>query len=273
MGHIKHLKKHLNFCYRAHIYLLVFWMEPPSIISALNVLVELDKLYLIWFSDLHMNRAWTWHTVTARWRGKMMHFHSNARGNGQKITRWTVTYTVNRRVLVWTKERRNALEPFQCRRWWNPQGQLLGLDDAELLLSVSESVSSLPLLAALWAPGLDVDVSIRPGGSEAPLLWQSVCPLTGGGLLINVGMLCRERNYYHSQKKMCFKKGNSTDFTSKFVGNTTVYVKKKVYKAFCGSRGSCAKSDKWTQVMSLESSTVVAEDYKFENDNNLGVWS
>lgn len=47
MGHIKHLKKHLNFCYRAHIYLLVFWMEPPSIISALNVLVELDKLYLI----------------------------------------------------------------------------------------------------------------------------------------------------------------------------------------------------------------------------------
>ncbi len=32
------------------------------------------------------------------------------------------------------------------------------------------------------------------------------------------------------------------------------------YTAFCGSRGSCVKSDKLPQVMSLESASVGAED-------------
>ena len=33
------------------------------------------------------------------------------------------------------------------------------------------------------------------------------------------------------------------------------------------------KSDKLPQVMSLESESVGAEDYKFENETNLEVWS
>lgn len=45
---------------------------------------------------------------------------------------------------------------------------------------------------------------------------------------------------------------------------------KKLYKAFRGSRGSCAKSDKSPQVMSLESELVGSEDYKFENENIWG---
>ena len=40
---------------------------------------------------------------------------------------------------------------------------------------------------------------------------------------------------------------------------------KKLYEAFCSSRGSCVKSDKLPQVMSLESASVGAEDYTFEN--------
>ncbi len=32
------------------------------------------------------------------------------------------------------------------------------------------------------------------------------------------------------------------------------------------------KSDKLPRVMSLESELVGAEDYKFENEQNLGVW-
>lgn len=84
------------------------------------------------------------------------------------------------------------------------QHQLLGLDDAVLLLSVSESVSSLLLLAALRIPGLVLDVSILPRGSDAPLLitWldvSGVCPLSNGELLTSVGMLCREENSYYTQ--------------------------------------------------------------------------
>ena len=33
------------------------------------------------------------------------------------------------------------------------------------------------------------------------------------------------------------------------------------------------KSDKLPQVMSIESASFGAEDYKFENQKNLGVWS
>ncbi len=54
------------------------------------------------------------------------------------------------------------------------------------------------------------------------------------------------------------------------VGSTTAYVWKKLYKA---SRGSYVKSDKLPQVMSLESASVRSEDYKFENEKNLAVWS
>lgn len=36
--------------------------------------------------------------------------------------------------------------------------------------------------------------------------------------------------------------------------------KKKLYKAFCGSRRSSVKSDKLPQMMSLESLSVGAED-------------
>lgn len=99
---------------------------------------------------------------------------------------------------------RNRLKPFQCHRWWNMQCQLLGLDDAELLLSVSESVSSLLLLAACWAFDLDLEISPLPGGSEAPLLSHEVCPLIDDGLPINVGMLCGKRRNCHRQQK-CFK--------------------------------------------------------------------
>ncbi len=49
--------------------------------------------------------------------------------------------------------------------------------------------------------------------------------------------------------------------------------KKKLFKAFWDSRGSCVKSDKSPQVMSLESVSVVVEDYKFENEKNPGLWS
>lgn len=41
MEHIKHLLQ------GSDIYLLVFWMDPSTLISALNMLVELDQLYLI----------------------------------------------------------------------------------------------------------------------------------------------------------------------------------------------------------------------------------
>lgn len=41
--------------------------------------------------------------------------------------------------------------------------------------------------------------------------------------------------------------------------------KKKLSKAFCGSRGNCEKADKVPQVMSLDSAMVEAEDYKLEN--------
>ncbi len=33
------------------------------------------------------------------------------------------------------------------------------------------------------------------------------------------------------------------------------------------------KSDELPQVMSLESASVEAEDYKFENEKNVGLWS
>ncbi len=33
------------------------------------------------------------------------------------------------------------------------------------------------------------------------------------------------------------------------------------------------KSDKCPQVMSLESASAEAEEYRFENKRNLGVWS
>ena len=48
--------------------------------------------------------------------------------------------------------------------------------------------------------------------------------------------------------------GNCASFTHikvclHVLGSTTAYVKKKkLYKAFCGSRGSCAKSDKLPEV-------------------------
>jgi len=88
----------------------------------------------------------------------------------------------------------SGLKASQCHCLCNMQHQMLWQDEAELLLSVSESVSSPPLLDALWPPGLDVDVSMPPGGSGAPLFWQDVWP-PAGGLLINVGMLCRKFNY------------------------------------------------------------------------------
>lgn len=44
------------------------------------------------------------------------------------------------------------------------------------------------------------------------------------------------------------------------------YCVKKLYKAFCGSKGSSVKSDKLPPVMSLQSVSVGSEDYKFENN-------
>ncbi len=47
---------------------------------------------------------------------------------------------------------------------------------------------------------------------------------------------------------------------------------KKLYKAFCGSRGSCVKSDNCPQ-LSLDSASVGSEDYEFESEKkNLGIW-
>ncbi len=51
-------------------------------------------------------------------------------------------------------------------------------------------------------------------------------------------------------------KGNFThQVCLQFLGSTAAYWK-KLHKAFCGSRGSCEKSDKLPQVMSLESGSV-----------------
>lgn len=136
-------------------------------------------------------------TVTPSRRGKMMHFHYHAHENkpAENNQLNSNVFTADGRNSLRV---RNHLKPFQCCRSWNMQHQLLRPDDAELLLSVSESVSSLlPLLAPLWAPGLDLDVSSLAGSSEAPLLWHGV---TDGGLLINVGRHCREEDYCHSQK-------------------------------------------------------------------------
>ncbi len=44
---------------------------------------------------------------------------------------------------------------------------------------------------------------------------------------------------------------------------------KVLYEHFCASRGSSLKSDK---VMSLGSASVGAEDYKLDNEKNVGVW-
>ncbi len=49
-----------------------------------------------------------------------------------------------------------------------------------------------------------------------------------------------------------------------------MYVKKKLCKAFCGFWGSCAKFDELPQMMPLKAASVGAEDYKFENEKNLG---
>lgn len=49
--------------------------------------------------------------------------------------------------------------------------------------------------------------------------------------------------------------------------------KKNLYRDFCGPRGSCAKSDKLSQMMLLESASTGAEDNKFDNGNKLGVIS
>ena len=38
-------------------------------------------------------------------------------------------------------------------------------------------------------------------------------------------------------------------------------------------RNSCVKSDNLPRVMSLESASVGDEDYVFENETNLGMWS
>ncbi len=40
-----------------------------------------------------------------------------------------------------------------------------------------------------------------------------------------------------------------------------------------GSRGHCVTADTLPHVMSLESALVGAEDYKTENEKNLGVWT
>lgn len=42
---------------------------------------------------------------------------------------------------------------------------------------------------------------------------------------------------------------------------------------FCFSRWSCVKFDKCPKMMSLDSASVGAEDYDFENEKNLGGWS
>lgn len=54
-------------------------------------------------------------------------------------------------------------------------------------------------------------------------------------------------------------------------GSTMAYVKKKLYKDFCGSRGSCGKPVELPQVMSRESGIVVLN--KFETVKNLLVKS
>ncbi len=55
------------------------------------------------------------------------------------------------------------------------------------------------------------------------------------------------------------------------LGITTVYVKKCSKKPFVSPEGAVS-SDKLPLVMSLESASVGAEDYKLEKEKNLGVW-
>lgn len=70
--------------------------------------------------------------------------------------------------------------------------QLLRTDDAELLLSDSESVSSPQLLLGLTAPDSDLHlISCSARGIAASLLSHGVGPLADGGLLIKAGMICR----------------------------------------------------------------------------------
>ena len=52
-----------------------------------------------------------------------------------------------------------------------------------------------------------------------------------------------------------------------------LHVWKEFPEAFCGSRGSCVKSDKLPQAMSLESASVGLEDNRFEMKRSLKVWS
>lgn len=53
------------------------------------------------------------------------------------------------------------------------------------------------------------------------------------------------------------------------IGKYYCICEKTSYKVFCVSRGSCAKSKELSQVMSLGSTLVGAED-KFENDKKSG---
>lgn len=80
--------------------------------------------------------------------------------------------------------------------------QLLRTDDAELLLSDSESVSSPQLLLlGRGAPGSDLEgISCSPAGAAASLLGHEVAPLADGGLLINAGRICRRGGKGFSNK-------------------------------------------------------------------------
>lgn len=147
------------------------YLHPPTPykhLCRMNCLICVFSIYIwtwLWFTNVEVR----WCTFTA------LH------------TMWTVIYSSSRTSWVWGTVSR--------------QSQLLGLEDVELLLSVSESVSSPLLPAALGPPGLDLDDSLLLGGAEAPLLSCGICPLADAGLLINAGIFCTKGNYCQSQQK------------------------------------------------------------------------
>ena len=70
-----------------------------------------------------------------------------------------------------------------------------------------------------------------------------------------------------------FKLNHCTSLFKGPGGELLYYIcEKKLYslKTFCGSRGSCVKSDTLPHVMSPETVLVGAEDYKFDNKKKSG---
>lgn len=54
-------------------------------------------------------------------------------------------------------------------------------------------------------------------------------------------------------------------------GHSPNFTNQSLFKGLGGPRGSYSKSDKVSQVMSIEAASVWTEDYKSENEKNLAL--